>query len=142
MFLSSEKRDTSGLVTEKCAYFICFFAFWIVKSDNNNDGQQPSAEPTQGEAEVGVSSPDPPTVGCPAGFLTRLLSLAGHVAFRQLVYLDCDLFGELKRRHAIQEEKKERKTGRKSPAGAVLETPATCNRSKVRNRMVHSSSLF
>ncbi|XP_064610959.1 condensin complex subunit 1-like [Liolophura sinensis] len=109
-------------------------ADFTVEADNNNDDQQPSAEPTQDQAGNGVSSHDPPTVGCPAGFLTRLLSLAGHVAFRQLVYLDCDLFGELKRRHAVQEEKKERKAGRKSPAGAVLETPATCNRSKDNTR--------
>ena len=51
---------------------------------------------------------------CQTGVLTRLLSVAGHVALRQLVLLDCDMFNELKRRHALQETD----AGRKQEAAA------------------------
>lgn len=60
-------------------------------------------------AGVLVSS-DPHSVG----MLTRLVSLSGHVAFRQLIHLDVAIFGELKRRLAITVEKqnpKEKKAG-------------------------------
>ncbi|XP_052761140.1 condensin complex subunit 1-like isoform X1 [Mya arenaria] len=40
-----------------------------------------------------------------SGVLSRLLSLVGHVALRQLVHLDLAVFGEMKRRRAIQEQK-------------------------------------
>lgn len=40
-----------------------------------------------------------------SGVLSRLLSLVGHVALRQLVHLDVEVFGEMKRRRAIQEQK-------------------------------------
>ncbi|XP_053379231.1 condensin complex subunit 1-like [Mercenaria mercenaria] len=40
-----------------------------------------------------------------SGVLSRLLSLVGHVALRQLVHLDVAVFGEMKRRRAIQEQK-------------------------------------
>lgn len=40
-----------------------------------------------------------------SGMLARLLSLVGHVALRQLVHLDLSVFGEMKRRRAIQEQK-------------------------------------
>ena len=52
---------------------------------------------------------------CGSGVLTRLLSLAGHVALRQLVHLDNSIFGELKRRRNLQEEQKdkEKKKGKK-----------------------------
>ncbi|XP_052287084.1 condensin complex subunit 1-like isoform X2 [Dreissena polymorpha] len=40
-----------------------------------------------------------------SGVLARLLSLVGHVALRQLVHLDLAVFGEMKRRRAIQEQK-------------------------------------
>jgi condensin complex subunit 1 len=40
-----------------------------------------------------------------SGVLARLLSLVGHVALRQLVHLDVAVFGEMKRRRAIQEQK-------------------------------------
>ncbi|XP_060583069.1 condensin complex subunit 1-like isoform X2 [Ruditapes philippinarum] len=44
-------------------------------------------------------------VGFASGVLARLLSLVGHVALRQLVHLDVAVFGEMKRRRAIQEQK-------------------------------------
>ena len=39
--------------------------------------------------------------------LTRFLFLGGHIALRQLVHLDVSVFSELRRRHTIQEAKKE-----------------------------------
>ncbi|ESO89837.1 hypothetical protein LOTGIDRAFT_61640, partial [Lottia gigantea] len=45
--------------------------------------------------------------------LTRLLSVSGHVALRHLVHLDSNVFGEMKRRRAIQEEKKEKEQANK-----------------------------
>lgn len=40
--------------------------------------------------------------------LTRLVSLAGNVAFGQMIHLDNNVLGELKRRRAVQEEKKKK----------------------------------
>lgn len=45
------------------------------------------------------------SVNLASGVLARLLSLVGHVALRQLVHLDLSVFGEMKRRRAIQEQK-------------------------------------
>ena len=36
--------------------------------------------------------------------LTRLFSVVGQIAFCQLVFLEEDVLGEIKRRHTIQEE--------------------------------------
>ena len=38
--------------------------------------------------------------------LTRLVTMAGNVAFGQMIHLDNSILGELKRRRAVQEEKK------------------------------------
>ncbi len=46
---------------------------------------------------------------CPSGILARLLSLVGHIAFKQLIHLDSSVHNELKRREAIQEQKDEGK---------------------------------
>ncbi|KAL5015272.1 hypothetical protein ScPMuIL_009542 [Solemya velum] len=46
---------------------------------------------------------------CSSGVLARLFSLAGQVALQQLVHLDLSVFGEMKRRIAKQEEKKNKK---------------------------------
>jgi len=45
--------------------------------------------------------------------VARLLSISGHVALLQLFHLDVSIFSELKRRHRIREEEKEKK-GQKS----------------------------
>ena len=46
---------------------------------------------------------------CPSGILARLLSIVGHIAFKQLYHLDVSTNNELKRRESIQEEKKDGK---------------------------------
>ena len=46
---------------------------------------------------------------CPSGILARLLSVVGHIAFKQLYHLDVSTNNELKRRESIQEEKKDGK---------------------------------
>ncbi|KAK3104798.1 hypothetical protein FSP39_010318 [Pinctada imbricata] len=56
------------------------------------------------------SQPSSQPQSCASSVLTRLISLAGHVAFRQMVHLDTHIFGELKRRRAIQEHKSQTKT--------------------------------
>lgn len=52
--------------------------------------------------------------------LTRLIAFAGHVAFRQMVHLDTFVFGELKRRRAIQEQKKDMKTPKADRRGSKV----------------------
>ena len=52
-----------------------------------------------------VLTQDAQPVQFASGVLARLLSLVGHVALRQLVHLDLSVFGEMKRRRAIQEQK-------------------------------------
>ena len=48
-------------------------------------------------------------VYCPSGILARLLSIVGHIAFKQLYHLDVSINNEMKRRENIQEEKKDGK---------------------------------
>ncbi len=50
-----------------------------------------------------------PVAQVPSGILARLLSIVGHVAFKQLYHLDVSINNELKRRENIQEEKKGKK---------------------------------
>lgn len=40
--------------------------------------------------------------------LTRLVSIAGSIAFSQMIHVDNSVLGELKRRRAVQEEKKKK----------------------------------
>ncbi|XP_071110071.1 condensin complex subunit 1-like [Haliotis cracherodii] len=62
----------------------------------------------------GATSSETPLPECGSGLLTRLLSLAGHMALKQLVHLDVSVFGEVKRRLAVQEERNNKKmAGRK-----------------------------
>ena len=46
---------------------------------------------------------------CQPKVLARVLFVVGHVAFQQLAHLDVSVLSELKRRHRIQEEEKEKK---------------------------------
>ena len=55
-----------------------------------------------------------PTSSCQPKVLARVLFVVGHVAFQQLVHLDVSVLSELKRRHRIQEEEKEKKQGEKA----------------------------
>ena len=40
--------------------------------------------------------------------LARLLTFVGHVALRQMVHLDVNILGEIKRRQGIQESEKDK----------------------------------
>ena len=90
--------------------------------------QEPSVEdpPQDTQPPTGQSQPATqpgPALNCQSGVLSRLLSVCGHVALRQLVLLDCDLFNELKRRHAVQEtdagKKKEKEAKEKKNKAAA-----------------------
>ncbi|XP_041377786.1 condensin complex subunit 1-like [Gigantopelta aegis] len=82
--LSENPDAVCGTIIKKLADVMC-------KSFTEEEGQ--------GDGNASVST----TSTC---ILTRLLSMAGHVAVRQLIHLDVDIFGELKRRRAMQDEKK------------------------------------
>nr|CAD7396941.1 unnamed protein product [Timema poppensis] len=72
----------------------------------------------------------------PVAMLSRLVSLVGHIALRQMLYLDVAVFSELKRRNALREEANDKKNkGNKknsrtsktsvSAAGSTTTTPNT-----------------
>lgn len=65
--------------------------------------------------------------------LRRSFFVVGHIAVCQLNYLDCQVFGELKRRNALRELKKEKekvkKTKAKRRASAFGESPRTARAS-------------
>ena len=54
-----------------------------------------------------------PMFSCQPKVLARVLFVVGHVAFQQMAHLDVSILSELKRRHRIQEEEKEKKQGGK-----------------------------
>ncbi|XP_046579520.1 LOW QUALITY PROTEIN: condensin complex subunit 1-like [Haliotis rubra] len=54
--------------------------------------------------------------------LCLLLCLAGHVALKQLVHLDVSVFGEVKRRLAVQEERNNRKSSGKKNDASLSKT--------------------
>ena len=81
--------------------------------------------PEDQQSEASEQSDDPSSTGlrCPAGLLTRLLSLAGHVALRQLVHLDVAVFGEMKRRHTVQQEQTSKARSSCVTASAMKRNP-------------------
>ncbi|KAI0222051.1 Condensin complex subunit 1 [Lamellibrachia satsuma] len=90
----------------------------------HQQGEPPEASQTT--PEEGPESASQPVASqeftCPPAMLTRLLSLLGHVALRQLVHLDVSIFGEMKRRHQLQEDSSKKKTpssARKTPRSEV-----------------------
>lgn len=75
--------------------------------------------------------------------LSRLVYLIGHVAIRQMVYLDTTVFKELKRRNALRDDKKGtkgRKTGR-SIHHALNVTESTPNSASVTRRNKELSTI-
>lgn len=72
--------------------------------DTSPSNSQPSSQPSSSATVI----------------LTRLIAFAGHVAFRQMVHLDTFVFGELKRRRAIQEQKKDMKTPKSDRRGSKV----------------------
>lgn len=49
-----------------------------------------------------------------SAILTRFVFFCGHVAFNELIHLDVTIFGELKRRHALMEEKQQKGKGQRN----------------------------
>ena len=62
------------------------------------------------------------------GIMTRLLSVAGHVALKQLVHTDGAILSEMKRRNAVQEGSKPDDKGRKK--GNTTTSDETASSSK------------
>lgn len=83
-----------------------------IKADDTQDGGPRSSQPG--------SQPSSQPSSSATVILTRLIALAGQVAFRQMVHLDTYVFGELKRRRAIQEQKKDMKTPRADKRGSKV----------------------
>ncbi|XP_022328669.2 condensin complex subunit 1-like isoform X1 [Crassostrea virginica] len=84
-----------------------------IKADDIQDGGPRSSQPG--------SQPSSQPSSSATVILTRLIALAGQVAFRQMVHLDTYVFGELKRRRAIQEQKKDMKTLRADKRGSKVD---------------------
>lgn len=87
--------------------------------------EEPTESPPEGDLEADKQESRPPSsqpssqpTSSATVILTRLISVAGHVAFRQMVHLDTFVFGELKRRRAIQEQNKEMKTPKSDRRGS------------------------
>ncbi|XP_013415078.1 condensin complex subunit 1-like isoform X2 [Lingula anatina] len=91
-----------------------------VEDHTEGEGQ---TEPSQGQ-DLPLSQNKEFT--CPSGVLTRLLSLAGHVALRQLVFLDNSVMGELKRRNMLREAD----SGKKKSKDTTVNTTASSNTTK------------
>lgn len=56
--------------------------------------------PSQPDTQVSVE--------CPFEVVTRFVVMVGHIALRQMLYLDVAVFCELKRRNMLREERDER----------------------------------
>ncbi|XP_046396855.1 condensin complex subunit 1 [Ischnura elegans] len=89
------------------------------KGNEGNDGDKKESQPlTQGSTEdegkpkelMGPPAPPPPlnTMQIPNPVLARLMFVVGHVAFREFVYLDTQVFTELKRRNNVREKIQEK----------------------------------
>jgi hypothetical protein len=61
----------------------------------------------QGENKDVCSQPNIQTSECPFEVLFRIVFMIGHIALRQMLYLDVAVFCELKRRNMLREERDE-----------------------------------
>ena len=68
---------------------------------------------------------------CQSSVLARFLSLAGHVALRQLVHLEGEVLGEIKRRQRVQEAEREKEKQTKK----AKSNDSTSNTTKVLNKV-------
>jgi hypothetical protein len=96
--------------------------FLTEKPDSQGSDKPENSEPSSSQDSQGSQASTQPELCCPAKSLTRLVSLAGHCALRQLIHLDVAVFGELKRRHQIQEEQeiaKKKKSTTAAPRNKV-----------------------
>ena len=73
-----------------------------------------SAEENVAEENVSKENVAEELCGLSSAILTRFVFVCGHVAFNELIHLDVAIFGELKRRHALMEEKKQKGKGLKN----------------------------
>ena len=98
-------------------------------------------EPSQpnGDEDIFPTGPEE-IVNAPAPFLARILSLAGHVALLQLYHLDVNIFAELKRRHRIREEEKE-KQGQKTKKTPKRQSVKDNTASSVSSKQVSKNCL-
>ncbi|XP_048728818.2 condensin complex subunit 1-like isoform X3 [Ostrea edulis] len=101
-------------------------------SEENLMEEEPTESPPEGDLEADKQESRPPSsqpssqpTSSATVILTRLISVAGHVAFRQMVHLDTFVFGELKRRRAIQEQNKEMKTPKSDRRGSRVDKTTT-----------------
>ncbi|XP_074654081.1 condensin complex subunit 1-like isoform X2 [Tubulanus polymorphus] len=76
---------------------------------NNSDSQGSAGSVISSQVSAVSDSQDfPKDIQCSTVYLTKLLSMAGHMALRQLIHLDVAVFGEFKRRRVIQDEENEK----------------------------------
>nr|XP_054768299.1 condensin complex subunit 1-like [Lytechinus pictus] len=74
----------------------------VLLASREQSQETASEETTEEERKV-------PTSGCPSSLLSRLMAVSGQIALQQLIHLDVMVQCELKRRHNVQEKKKEDK---------------------------------
>lgn len=96
-----------------------------IKMEDEDDELQTTPEATTAPVVETAT-----TTAVPSFMLARFLALIGHVAMKMLIHLEFSILNELKRRDALQEEKK---IASKKPAG----TP----RSARHPRVCHSTSF-
>ncbi|EEC12799.1 hypothetical protein IscW_ISCW020362 [Ixodes scapularis] len=71
--------------------------------ERTENGEAASDTPTGGHEE---------SVRCPDVVLCRLLACVGHVGLRQLIYLDVDVYTEMKRLREVAKDEKEKSNKR------------------------------
>ncbi|KAL4220856.1 meiotic chromosome condensation [Mactra antiquata] len=109
----AEFPDTiTGDVIKKISLECCAVGNEDTDSDNKADGNEGNEDMEadsnpleESEKNEATEKTEAAKASFASGVLARLLSLVGHVALRQLVHLDVSVFGEMKRRRAIQERK-------------------------------------
>lgn len=77
------------------------------------DGHAPSSGTENGEAaSEAATGGHEESVRCPDVVLCRLLACVGHVGLRQLIYLDVDVYTEMKRLREVAKDEKEKSVKR------------------------------
>lgn len=86
------------------------------------------------------------SVGCPFEVVTRFMVMVGHIALRQMLFLDVAVFCELKRRNVLREErneclntkkqKKKKQHGSSRNSMSASETPRNKQVSNILNAII------
>lgn len=76
----------------------------------------------ESEESTVQESPQTPSPECSNLLLSRALSCVGHVALRQLIYLDVDVFAQLKRKRESAKDKKEQAVNKKKKRQSMSAT--------------------